>query len=628
MKIKEIRLKNIGPYLGDNSFNFDTIYNKNIIMIGGKNGAGKTTLLKAIKIGLFGCYAYGFKTENSTYFKEIEGILSNNSTVNDYRITIDLEYVEKLSQDNYRIERRWRLVQEEFIETVTVSKNSEELDSYDSLEFINKVRSMTSPALINSFIFDGEKIGSIIENGQISEYIKSVFNSIFNIDLLDQFQNDLTSYLNNDLEESSENEYELTSLLNQINACKADLKNENAHLQNIAFKIQDIKIKIDAAQKEFMTLGGVSKDKILQYQNNVKMLENESEQNNKELKEFYEDFLPFCIALNQLKEIKKQAQKELPLIYADMLKKIQAYLHEDMSGYINKLDVTNGRNLYKLSEDKIEVLVKIIESVKKKKKSALRILTNKNNLTASLIKIRQTLANNTSLERLDEIIELVSRLNAELSILKNEEIETKDFISDLEPKLDLLLKRYEELLDKSKKEKSLGNSYILCTNTLKVCDNLKDYIKTDKLKRISQACYNIFNETIRKNNFITNILIDNNFNLYLYSNDQKINESFLSAGEKQILISCLIWAMFKISGRREMFIFDTPLARLDEENRAGFSKNIISTISGQVVVLSTDSEFVDYSYKLIEAKIVRNYLLSYNDFTKSTTIQEKYFGES
>ena len=626
MKIKELHLINIGPYVGDNLFDFNTADDKNIIMIGGKNGAGKTTLLKSIKIGLFGCFAYGFKTENSTYFKEVESLLSNYASSNDYRIKIRLEYVEKLSRDEYQIIRHWKLNDGEIVESVQVIKNNIEIDSVGALEFINKMRSITSPALINSFIFDGEKIGSIIENGQTGEYIKSVFNSIFNIDLLDQFQGDLTTYLNSDSGDSSDNEYELTTLLNQINACKAELRNKTDHLQNIKNKIQDIKTKIDSAQKEFMILGGVSKDRILQYQSCAKSLETESEKNNKILRDFYEDYLPYCIALDQLKAIKKQAKEELPVVYAEMLRKIQAYLHEPMEKYLERLKAPN-KILFKLPEEEVAEIDNLISVVKKQKKTALRIMSNKNDLTNSLLKIRRTIEDNASIERLDEIIELVSKLSAELSILKNDEIETTDKIDEFETNRDILIRRYEELLDKSKKEKSLGNSYILCVNTLKACDALKEYLKEKKLKMVSQACYNLFNETIRKNNFITDISIDNDFTLHLHSNKKQVNESYLSAGERQILISCIIWAMFKISGRREMFIFDTPLARLDEENRAGFAKNIISTISGQVIVLSTDSEFVDSSYQLISDKVARNYLLNYDDYTKATTIQEKYFGE-
>ena len=62
MKIKAIALKNIGPYVGENSFDFSTDdHNKNMILIGGKNGAGKTTLFNAIKTCLYGCVAYGFE---------------------------------------------------------------------------------------------------------------------------------------------------------------------------------------------------------------------------------------------------------------------------------------------------------------------------------------------------------------------------------------------------------------------------------------------------------------------------------------------------------------------------------------------------------------------------------------
>ena len=132
---------------------------------------------------------------------------------------------------------------------------------------------------------------------------------------------------------------------------------------------------------------------------------------------------------------------------------------------------------------------------------------------------------------------------------------------------------------------------------------------------------------IRKKDFISDIKIDENFGLHLFFNGNEIQEDYLSAGETQILVSCLIWSMFKISGRREMFIFDTPLARLDEQNRVAFSQNIVATISGQVVILSTDSEFTNTNYNIIADKVVRKYLLSYDDSKKVTNVKRAYFGD-
>ena len=64
MKIKRIQVKNIGPYVNENSFDFDTSdVTKRMVLIGGKNGAGKTTLFNAIKICLYGCIAYGFESK-------------------------------------------------------------------------------------------------------------------------------------------------------------------------------------------------------------------------------------------------------------------------------------------------------------------------------------------------------------------------------------------------------------------------------------------------------------------------------------------------------------------------------------------------------------------------------------
>lgn len=110
---------------------------------------------------------------------------------------------------------------------------------------------MTSPALINSFVYDGEKVGSIVESGNTSSFLQGVFDSIFNIDILNQFQKDLVSYLNSKETSISAEEYELTGYINRINSIKIEEKTEADYMSSLAQHIEDLKIQIASLQKEF-----------------------------------------------------------------------------------------------------------------------------------------------------------------------------------------------------------------------------------------------------------------------------------------------------------------------------------------------------------------------------------------
>ena len=46
----------------------------------------------------------------------------------------------------------------------------------------------------------------------------------------------------------------------------------------------------------------------------------------------------------------------------------------------------------------------------------------------------------------------------------------------------------------------------------------------------------------------------------------------LSAGEKQVYILCLYWALIKSSGLEIPFIIDTPYGRIDEKHRNAITR--------------------------------------------------------
>lgn len=119
----------------------------------------------------------------------------NNKTKDNYYIEISFDYIENFETYNYVMRRSWNWNNGNLEETLKIKSNGENLNDYEIKEISDKIRAMTSPQLINSFIFDGEKISNIIENGEVAKYLEETFNSIFSLDLITQTQRDLENYL-------------------------------------------------------------------------------------------------------------------------------------------------------------------------------------------------------------------------------------------------------------------------------------------------------------------------------------------------------------------------------------------------------------------------------------------------
>ena len=628
MKIKELTLTNIGPFVGRHTIDFTTGGGKNIVLIGGKNGAGKTTVLKSIKIGLYGCFAYGYKTENITYMKEIGSILSYFAESGEYSIKLTVELAEKFSESEYVILRSWRKHNESITETLSVAKDGEILSESDSLEFAGKIRAVASPELVNSYIFDGEAVGGFIDSDKTDVYLRSVFNSIFNIDILYQFREDLTAYLNNEKSRANvSSEYGLSSMLTEVNGKKASLSSIKERRKVLRSEINDINIRLAALQNEFIKLGGIPKEQARELRCGVKSLEKATNENYRMLREFYEDYLPYCILAKEIASVADRGRRELPGIYASMLEEVQRYMKVDFSAYIDELKSVSGEPMLGLKEEEITELDRLAEITQSKKASAVSVLSGKNNLVDKMTEMRGALESSFSVARLDEIITETKKLTEEFAAVKNSEARTAETAAELEREIAVMLDKYEKMLDAGKRGKTVEKSYLICASCIKVVDRLTEHIKTDKLKALSAATLAMFNETVRKTDYLSGIEIDGDFDLRLYSKGKRFDMSALSAGETQILVSCIIRAMFKISGRREMFVFDSPLARLDGETRTLFINNIVADIGDQVVILSTDSEFIGKEYMSVSDRIARTYLLDYDDASNSTVVRQSYFGE-
>ena len=116
--------------------------------------------------------------------------------------------------------------------------------------------------------------------------------------------------------------------------------------------------------------------------------------------------------------------------------------------------------------------------------------------------------------------------------------------------------------------------------------------------------------------------------IYLTKENELISREMLSAGEKQLIVISTLWALAICSKKKLPVIIDTPLARLDSKHRESMLKVYFPNASEQTIILSTDSEIDENSYKMIQDEIGNEFTLVYDEELRCTTVKQGYFKEA
>jgi DNA sulfur modification protein DndD len=111
----------------------------------------------------------------------------------------------------------------------------------------------------------------------------------------------------------------------------------------------------------------------------------------------------------------------------------------------------------------------------------------------------------------------------------------------------------------------------------------------------------------------------------LNSAGQTIPFERLSAGERQLLATALLWGLARASGRPVPTIIDTPLGRLDSSHRKHLVRGYFPRASHQVILLSTDEEIIGTRLTELTPWVARVYRLAHDDQAGETSIEEGYF---
>ena len=657
MLLTKITINDFGVYRGRNEFNFKTTPDKPIILCGGGNGAGKTTLFESIMTCLYGKDSLEKKTTQKQYdeiiLRSIHRFLGTKKSADEASIIVEFQFAHEGKISEYQIMRMWQNNDGRIDEKFTIKKkvddeNFTELDSIEKSQWQTFINQLIPKGVAKLFFFDGEKIQSISEQGSEDIQIKSSFDVLLGLDLIEQLKTDLSlSVLRS---EDGETEKILAEIDKLTNAKEEAEEKIGKLLEKKAEKdteIQNVLGKVKLCEEKIAKAGGGFYEKRESLKEEKSELSAELQNLERNIMDLCKNVLPFSLVPDQLKEIKEKISKDKKIIQQGFEKNI---LEENFEVIIKEMKLKNitddvTKNISRIFDDRLEKcggrvqttfnlstedmqnIMNLINKIDHSIEKRLFDLTKTfGDTMKDMIDIQMSLESVPKDDDIGPIISELQKENRELGSLENEfknleelEIQEISLVSILNSKILNLVK------DKHHDKRRISGM----ENAKRVQQVLDEYaqrLRDKKLELLQRYITDGLQMLLHKKEFIDKVSIDKeSFEVKLFKGDDEISKEMLSKGELQMFATAVVWGLAKTSGRPLPFMIDTPLARLDEEHRDSLVEKFYPYASHQLIIFSTNSEINSEFYQKLEPFVERSFVIKYDSEKGKTVKHDNYF---
>ena len=570
MRIKNIKLYNLGSYAGQNSFDFQSdCPEQHVVVIDGKNGAGKTTLFTAVQVCLYGNFAFGYKAAGKRYLREIYDLINNQVRIDDQEtafIETAFQQVDNTDLYDYIIRRSWSWPQNELEETLTVWQNGEKLDEDELLNFQNYLIHLIPPDMLKLYFFDGEKIADYFL-GEKEVNIRDALMVLSGNDTFDILHDQIKRVLKNFENAQTDVAKEYLIVRNEVTELQQQVLSMQQQMEAFQAEIDEIETEIKRNQKEYAAGGGITIDEWKKLNDQLKSEEEKRERLNWQRKAYATDLLPFVMLPELMGKILPQLHLEQEyqsyhalkttledkafsgVLKSTLLeigsKKIDhdsVVLFQRIREYLLNEKWEDFEPIFGLSYDEeiqVQTAVKHVSEFdsnvfaryqKRIHTSLERTKEIRNRLQSTNIENFESYLNvHSTLEEKSKIIRLKKEHEETLLELKNTDLEKK------ENELRLLKKSFEEQL----KAQSVSD---ISGKTLLLLEDLQEMLYSNLIQQVETDLNAKFRELIRKKDFFSRLVIDRNFVVHMLRNE-KISRvdllSLLRNGNQHIAVSVL-----------------------------------------------------------------------------------------
>ncbi|MVF23449.1 DNA sulfur modification protein DndD [Methylocaldum sp. BRCS4] len=655
MILESIILENFGVYGGRQEANLIPERGKPIILFGGMNGGGKTTLLDAVQLAFYGSKAR-LSNRGRLPFKDYlrESIHRGADPGEGTGITLRFRRTIEGESRVFELQRYWREGVKGIEETLRVLLDGQ-LDDFFTEHWNETIEDYLPVRLAHLFFFDGEQIKELAEGGHAAGILGTAIHSLLGMDLVDRLESDLKVFERRKRAEGLDQEALAKLKQAEDELRQIDMEQEKAAIEEGALVNEAGRLAKELLAKEerFRAEGGelYLRRKVLDGE--LAVLKTKKTDEEAKFRDLVAGPLPLLMVENLLRAVEQQARHEIEVKRARVLR--------------DALETRDGELLTALREQIEEKpLSRITEILERDRQGRIGlaqeplILDADDGLAASVAHLRavilpaageQTRGFVATLSFLDEKI---ARLEAEI-----DRIPTAERITLIQEELDAAREAHEAKLAEleavklrkqaleKQRQAALARLEKLSEHEtearvaeddrqrmLKHSQRVRETLEKFRARVVRRHTASIealmlesFRKLLRKSELVTGLNIDpKTFEPTLTGRDGKtLPFDRLSAGERQLLATSLLWGLARASGRPVPTIIDTPLGRLDSSHRRHLIERYFPCASHQMLLLSTDEEIVGPYFQALKPFITRTYLLEHNEILGLTEIKSGYF---
>lgn len=647
MIIKRLALYNFGVYAGENTFSFSL--NKPIVLICGMNGRGKTTFLEAILLALYGENSIAYKeSKATTYSNYLKSLVNKKSW--DQRTFVELEFVIENNESGevaYTVHREWDTLSKRVTEQINVQENGiyNEFLTSNWAMFIDNI---VPTALSSFYFFDGEKIAELAQDENTHRMRESI-RSMLGLGTLDLLKSDIDKGIRKKIKVSqvSNNTGNIEDLREQIDVLTKQLFTLETTIITMQSKlVEEEKLRESYLEQYKLRGGDVINQKAALLEQRAS-LQAEIIQKHDALIDIAGGELPLVMVVDLIRDIKLQAEDEHnDLVLQHALDQIHVLLDEygishpdDVEQCRRFVDYVSlsasgatGEMIFDVSDFALFQLNALVESkLTESVAQAKGIIQEEQLLQHKLDEVESYLSIDIDEKSLSDVFSRIKNVEDEILHIKTELAKIQHEKDAIVSKLNTLNSEYSQKVEVFLQEANSAddaNRMLRYSNmALKIIEAYSIAIQKRKVDILGTTITTCYKKLANKKSMICRIVMDaQSLDLkYLDENGAEVEKTSLSAGEKQLMVIAILWALAICSKKKLPVIIDTPLSRLDSIHRSSLVKNYFPFASNQTIILTTDSEIDQVYYDMMKDSIGDEYTLYYDEHTKSTTILKGYF---